>query len=144
MQKIIDIALDQYDVREIPGAKHNSRVVSFFNEIGFKNIQNDETPWCSAFVNWVCMKANVETSNKLNARSWLNVGDSIETPRKGDIVVLWRDKPNSWKGHVGFFIKETEKHVYILGGNQSNRVNITSYPKYRLLDYRRPRELNIN
>ena len=100
-------------------------------------IEKDETAWCSAFANWVCKKVGVPYSGKLNARSWLSVGVQVENPRQGDIVVLWRENPNSWKGHVGFYIRQTKNWVYVLGGNQNNAVNIQAYPKKRLLQFRR-------
>ncbi len=136
MSKTIQIALSQYGVKEILGNEHNPQVLEYFHEIGHKWVKTDQTAWCSAFANWVCKKAGEPYSGKLNARSWLSVGESTENPRIGDIVVLWRESPSSWKGHVGFYVKQTKRYVYILGGNQRNKVCIQEYPKSRLLDYR--------
>lgn len=135
--KILDIALNEIGVKEIVGKQHNPRVLNYFSEIGHSWVKDDETAWCSAFANWVHLKAGVEKSGKLNARSWLNVGVQISNPVKGDIVVFWRESPNSWKGHVAFFIRETPNWIYVLGGNQNNQVKISAYPKQRLLQYRR-------
>jgi len=74
-------------------------------------------------------------TKKLNARSWLNVGKETDSPEQGDIVVLWRGDRDGWKGHVGFYVRESEKNIYMLGGNQGNRVQIAPYPKSRLLKY---------
>ncbi|OED45608.1 TIGR02594 family protein [Flavobacteriaceae bacterium (ex Bugula neritina AB1)] len=135
---ILKTALSQYGVKEIAGSKDNFRIVSYFDELGFNGSQlHDETAWCSAFANWVAKKCGYSFSGKLNARSWLNIGESTSKPAVGDIVVLWRESPDSWKGHVGFFIKETKSFVYILGGNQGNRVCIKAYPKDRVLDYKK-------
>ena len=134
---VLNIALSQFGIKEIVGSRHNKEVLKYFKEIGFDWVQDDETAWCSAFANWVAKKAGADHSGKLNARSWLTVGDAVESPELGNIVVLWRVKPSSWKGHVGFFIRETENLIYILGGNQQNQVKITAYPKSRLLEYRR-------
>jgi uncharacterized protein (TIGR02594 family) len=135
----INIALKEYGVKEILGSNDNTRILNYFKEIGHSWVKNDETAWCSAFANWVALKSGCKTSGKLNARSWLEVGSKTESPKIGDIVVFWRESKTSWKGHVGFFIKETDKHIYVLGGNQNNEVNITPYRKDRLLEYR-----NIN
>ena len=139
MSQLINIALSQYGVTEIVGKQHNPTVLNYFKEIGHKWVTTDETAWCSAFANWVALKANVVRSNKLNARSWLQVGIPIDIPQLNDVVVLWRERKSSWKGHVGFFIgySEDQKHIYILGGNQNNQVNIKKYPAYRLLGFRR-------
>lgn len=137
MKKTLEIALQEYGVKEVPGRKHNARIIEYFTSCGLDTDKmTDETAWCSAFINWVCKEANAETSGKLNARSWLNVGCGVSNPEPGDVVVLWRDSPESWKGHVGIFVKQTRNYVYIIGGNQSNAVNIKAYPKERVLDYR--------
>lgn len=134
---IINKALSEYGVKEIVGSKDNLRIVKYFNDIGFDGAKlKDETAWCSAFANWVAKTSGYEYSGALTARSWLRTGTSTASPTIGDIVVFWRESPKSWKGHVGFFIKETKRFVYVLGGNQRNMVCVKAYPKYRLLDYR--------
>lgn len=135
---LIQKALTQYGVKEIIGSKDNPQIVAYFDEIGFDGEKmKDETAWCSAFANWVAKTTNHCHSGKLNARSWLSVGNSTDTPLLGDVVVLWRESPSSWKGHVGFYIKETPRYVYVLGGNQNNSVCIKAYPKSRVLDYKK-------
>jgi len=135
---ILKMALSQYGVKEIVGSKDNFQIVSYFDELGFNGAQlHDETAWCSAFANWVTKKCGYSFSGKLNARSWLNIGTSTSKPEIGDIVVLWREHPDSWKGHVGFFVRQTKGFVYILGGNQGNRVCIKAYPRNRVLDYKK-------
>lgn len=142
---LINKALYEYGVKEVIGAKDNPRVLKYFDQIGFNGSKlKDETAWCSAFANWVAKTEGFEYSGKLNARSWLTVGQSTNHPGIGDIVVLWRDNPKSWKGHVGFFVKQTQSYVYILGGNQANMVCIKAYPKSRVLDYKKLRKINNN
>jgi|TARA_R110000764_G_scaffold39017_1_gene86872 uncharacterized protein (TIGR02594 family) len=133
---ILNIALGQYGIKEIRGEAHNPEVIKYFNESGFDGEKlGDETAWCSAFVNWCAREAGLEHTGKLNARSWLTVGKVTTSPQPGDVVVLWRSSVDSWKGHVGFFIKETEDQVYMLGGNQGNQVQIAPYAKNRVLNY---------
>lgn len=138
MNTVLDIALGEYGITEMVGTYHHPRILKYFKEIGHKWVTTDETAWCSAYANWVALKAGYARSGKLNARSWLTVGKKVDIPRKGDVVVFWRDKKSSWKGHVGFFIgfSEDKKHIYVLGGNQNNQVNIKAYPAYRLLGFR--------
>lgn len=136
--KAFEIAISQYGVKEIAGRKDHPQIVSYFNAAGFDGKKlHDETAWCSAFANWVILTAGKPISGKLTARSWLKVGESTSQPKLGDVVVLWRESPESWKGHVGFYVRETRRYVYILGGNQNNQVNIKAYPKTRVLDFRR-------
>lgn len=134
--KHLELAFSQYGIKEIPGNEDNPEVIKYFNEIGFDGSKlKDETAWCSAYVNWVCKKSGLPFSGKLDARSWLKVGCKVNTPKLGDVVVFWRESKSSWKGHVAFFIKEDGNFIWVLGGNQSNQVNISVYPKERLLAY---------
>ena len=136
--KPIEKAFSQFAIREIAGKQDNPEVLKYFNDLGFDGAAlGDKTAWCSAFANWCCFKTGHEYSGKLNARSWMKVGIDVSKPEYGDIVVLWREDPNSWKGHVGFFVCERYGWIYILGGNQRDQVKISAYPKNRLLSYRR-------
>lgn len=139
-EKILIASLSQIGIKAIIGNQDNPEVLKYFRALGFGSLK-DETAWCSAFMNWVAKEANVERSGQLTARSWLTVGHSITTPEMSDVVVYWRDNPNSWKGHVGIFIRESNGWIYTLGGNQNNQVGISAYPKARLLGYRRLRSV---
>lgn len=136
--KLIELLLSQIGIKEFTGKKDNPEVLKYFNGIGFDgNKLKDETAWCSAFVNWIAFQMHLPMSGKLNARSWLSVGEKVDTPEIGDVVVFWRENKNSWKGHVAFYINENNGFIYVLGGNQNNQVKISAYPKERLLEYRR-------
>ena len=104
MEKLLKIAFNELGVEEITGEQHNPQVVKYAEETGIQGITSDEIPWCSTFVNWVAWKAGLQYSGKPNARSWLNIGTRAPRPEPGDIVVFWRESPQSWKGHVGFFL----------------------------------------
>ena len=139
MEQLIKIAASQLGVREIPGDEDNPVIVNYAKETGITGISNDEISWCSTFVNWVCMKAGYTMSGKPDARSWLRVGSQVNDPRPGDIVVFWREDPQSWKGHVGFFLgfNEDGSRVYSLGGNQGDAVSIKAYDAAKILGFRR-------
>ena len=92
---------------------------------------------CAAFMNWCQMKADRPGTKSLSARSWMNWGEPVFEPEIGDVAIFWRNDPNSWQGHVAFYVKHTGTQVYVLGGNQSNMVNIAAYPGTQLLGYRR-------
>lgn len=138
---LIEIALAEYGTKEIEGSRHNMDIVNYAKESGFSWVNDDETPWCSIFLSWVSMKANLERSKKANARSWLDVGKEVQRPEIGDIAILWRENVNSWKGHVGIFINKENGFVRILGGNQSDEVNISRYPESQVLKYKRLRAI---
>lgn len=133
----INKAFEYYGLKEIVGKEHEPLIIKFFDFIGHSWIDDDETPWCATFVNYCLKMAGEAMTGKLNARSFLDYGEEVKQPKFGDIVVLWRGDRNGWQGHVGFFVKQDDKGIYVLGGNQSNEVNITIYKNERLLSYRR-------
>lgn len=74
------------------------------------------------------------------ARSFLEWGESVDSPRQGDVVVFPRGN-TGWQGHVGFYIDSVAINdiVYyrILGGNQGNSVSIDLYSAHTALGIRR-------
>lgn len=137
MYNSILVALQVYGVHGIAGALHNPIILWFFKMSSNSWVNDDETPWCAAFVNWVLKQTNRNINGSLSARSFLTYGTAISKPQFGCIVVFWRDNIAGPYGHVGFFVKEEGDSLYILGGNQSNSVNITKFPKSRVLGYRK-------
>lgn len=135
-EKMYAFATNYIGMHEISGSEDNPFIVKMFDDIGHSWVKNDETAWCSCFINWVALMCGAMRSGKLDARSWLKIGQSTNYPKHGDVVVFWRENPNSWKGHVGLFAGYTSKgDIYCLGGNQQNEVNISVYPKERLLSF---------
>lgn len=138
MDKLVKIAAGEIGVKEIHGSQHNPRILEYQEMTGL-TFGNDEVAWCSIFANWCALQANLPRSNAANARSWLNVGRKTSFPVPGDVVVIWRESPTSWKGHVGFFMGYTHdgKDIFILGGNQDDEVNIQKFDINRVLEFRR-------
>lgn len=125
-------------LEEIAGEEDNDKILQMFKYIGHDWVKSDEMAWCSCFINYLAQKLQLTSSGKLNARSWLKVGEDIQKPYPGDVVVLWRESVDSWKGHVGLFMGYNKAgNIFVLGGNQANEVNITLYNSSRLLGYRR-------
>lgn len=133
-------AISQIGFGEVNGDADNPEILKYFDELGFDGKKlKDETAWCSAFVNWCAKTCGLEYSGKLNARSWLTVGEPLEEncePQIGDLVVFWRGSKDSWKGHVGIYMNKVDNWIFVLGGNQSNSVSVMPYSDSRLLEYR--------
>jgi uncharacterized protein (TIGR02594 family) len=136
MNRVMEIALGEYGTKGVPGLTHNPEVLTYFRAPGFKWVKDDETAWCAAFINWAFWKAGLKVPGTLAARSFLKVGKKTLAPKMGDLVVFWRISKDSPYGHVGFFIKATKDVVYVLGGNQSNAVNVSTFPLSQVLEYR--------
>ena len=136
MNKAFEIARGEYGQREIPGRKHNPKILEYFKKVGHSWVHDDETAWCAAFVGWCLEMAGITSTRKLNARSYLKWGKKLLIPKKGCLVIFWRGSKWGWQGHVGFYEGETVSHIKVLGGNQSDGVNIQEYPRYQFLGYR--------
>jgi len=141
MSKLIMTGLKYYGITEQPGVDKNSpTIVSWIKQL-LPWGNNDEIAWCAAYVNAIAKEAGFEHFpdgyGSALARHWLQRGVEVKTPEPGDVVVLWRGSIESSTGHVGFYVRENQTHVFLLGGNQSNSVNITPFPKSRVLGYRR-------
>ncbi len=140
MDMLFKIAAGELGQKEIAGPQNNPAILNYANEAGFSWINDEDTPWCSIFINWVAKKAGLQCSQNLNARSWLKVGHPVDNaPETGDIVVFWRGSIDSWLGHVGIFLgfSANGSRVYCLGGNQGNQVSITAFPASTVLGFRR-------
>jgi uncharacterized protein (TIGR02594 family) len=138
-ESLFAIADSQLGVREYPGAKHNPVIMAYMKSTGLTFSQGDEIAWCSIFANWVCLNAGTKRSNNAMARSWMKVGTSVDAPALGDIVVFWRESKSGTLGHVAFYhsMDDDKDEIYVLGGNQNNRVCVMAYPQERILGFRR-------
>lgn len=98
----------------------------------------DETPWCSAYVNWCVTKAGVPGTGSARARSWLQWGHGLLDFKYGCVVILERP-PSTTSGHVGFYMGRA-KHgaIKLLSGNSNNRVRESDYSADRVLGLRWP------
>ena len=140
----IQSAIDLINTREIPGSRSNPTIMEWAKNLGgwIKNFyKNDDIPWCGLFVAH-CLQDNnihINIQNPLSARAWGEFGLKT-TPRYGAIMVFSR----TGGGHVGFYVSEDDETYHILGGNQSNSVNITRVAKNRFLECRWPPEYEFN
>lgn len=129
------VALGELGVREVMGPGDSPRVLEYLasTDLDRAAAADDETPWCSAFVNWCVEKVAMAGTNSAAARSWLGWGRTLYVPRRGVITVLKRGEGH---GHVGFFVSRSTDGVTLLGGNQDNRVCVATYDITRVLGYR--------
>jgi uncharacterized protein (TIGR02594 family) len=133
-------------IRETAGATSTPLVLAML-KLDAAWVEDDQTAWCSAFVNFCCFVLGLPRSKSLAARSWLLVGTSIPLTdaRVGcDVVVLARGtgtQPGpeviTASGHVGFYAGQDATTVQLLAGNQGDAVSIASFPKTRILGIRR-------
>ncbi len=133
----MSIALAEVGVSTYPQGQSNPRITQYHANTNIAGY-DDKASWCSSFVNWSLNQVGVPGTNSALARSWLDWGEALDEPMLGCITVLSRDDPTGWRGHVGFFLRSDDTHVYLLGGNQLDQVREHSYPNTAILGYRWP------
>lgn len=130
-------AIAELGIRRFPAGETNPRIVEYNNHTNLVGY-DDKISWCSSFVNWCMADVGISGTGSALARSWLEWGMSLDTPCYGCVVVLTRDDPSSWRGHVGFYLRHDAGSIYLLGGNQLEEVRELAYPIGSVLGYRWP------
>jgi uncharacterized protein (TIGR02594 family) len=116
--------------------RSNPRIEEYFATTTFGR-HPDSEPWCSAFVNFCVTQSGVEGTNSALALSWLDWGQDASGFVPGCIVVLSRGTPG--QGHVGFFVgQDANGSIQLLGGNQHDSVNVSTFPSARVMGTRIP------
>lgn len=139
----IAVAEGEIGQREIVGARHNRRIIEYHATTGLR-ATTDEVAWCSSFVNWCLGEVDIDGTDSALASSWLRWGEECEADA-GAICVIFNPKAKNTAlsrtgNHVGFLLRLTDRHYVILGGNQSNRVKVSSFSRsvWTLKGYRWP------
>jgi uncharacterized protein (TIGR02594 family) len=158
LPQLVAEGLKHYGKVEGTGTANNSEIIGWADAVAaltdspyddwaadFYN--KDSIPWCGLFIAMLMVSTGRKPVNKyLAALSWADFGEAVQYKVGGknyynkvwcgDIAVFTR----SGGGHVGVVIgfSPDGKFVYVLGGNQSNQVNITKIETKRLYAVRRP------
>ena len=93
-------------------------------------------PWCGTFCAQVFKEAGLSAKvpkDFFRAKEWENAGTKLDRPAYGCIVTFTRDGG----GHVGFVVGKTKTGMLkVLGGNQSDGVNIADFNPSRVTAFR--------
>jgi uncharacterized protein (TIGR02594 family) len=120
------------------GEVPDREMIQEYLETGGAGMDPATQAWCAAFVNATLAKTGVEGTGSPAARSFMNWGEGVDAPRRGDVAVFSRGDPNGWQGHVGFFDRMNDDgSVRVLGGNQGDAVSYEDFSADRLLGFRR-------
>ena len=128
-------------LKEIPGPKHNTTIQAWLARLGAW-WRDDETPWCGVFVAHCLREAGLPVPNLwMRARAWDDYGSNLRATHvaPGAILVFARQGG----GHVGFYVGEDANFYYVLGGNQSNEVNVSRIAKVRCVAIRWPKGVPV-
>ncbi len=133
----LKIARSYDGLKEIPGPRHNQKIIRWLGKLrAWWN--DDETPWCGVFVAH-CMQESWLPFPKfyMRAKAWSDYGSLLRRDRLAPGAILVFDRAGG--GHVGFYVGEDAGFYYVLGGNQSNAVNVMKLGKSRLIASRWPK-----
>lgn len=122
--RVLEVARGELGTHEIRGSRDNPRVLEYHQATSLK-AKDDETSWCSSFVNWTMQRAGVQGTNSAAARSWLNWGQAVAKDaahvKPGDVIVFPRGN-NPAQGHVAIVSEVLGNGmVRVIGGNQGVR-----------------------
>lgn len=132
------VARGERGTEEISGPEHNPKILEYHSTLK-EPFTTDEISWCSSIMNWCFIQVGIKGTDSALARSWLRWGIPLDKPRPGAVMIYERgDEP--WMGHVNLYTGEDSRYYFGIGGNQGNTVNITRYPKDKLLGIRWPKD----
>lgn len=126
-----------YGVKETPGAGDNPIIMAWADETGLRNVyKHDSVAWCGLACAVAAKRSSWDYAPKGNALwalNWASWGNAAPSPMLGDVMTFNRDGG----GHVALYVGEDDTHYHILGGNQSDQVNIVRKAKSSFYKARR-------
>lgn len=131
--------LKLHGTQEDTGPDSNPVIINWAKEIGLWHVyKNDEIAWCGLAMGYAAAMAGWEYAprgNALWARNWLTWGNPVALGQEmlADVLIF----PRGTGGHVAIYVGEDDTYFHILGGNQSDAVNIKLKPKAELIAPRR-------
>lgn len=130
-------------VKEYRGSADNPLLLRWAQIVGgwtASYYKRDSIPWCGLFVAICLIQNSIKPSPEaLRAKAWYSNwpdGKRLKEPAFGCIIVFTR----KGGGHVGFYVSEDRNYYHVLGGNQSDAVNIQKISKSRVMGYMWPKD----
>jgi uncharacterized protein (TIGR02594 family) len=158
LPKMVAEGLKEYGTLEGPGTLNNKKIVNWADEVAklhpttYTNwaadwYNKDSIAWCGLYAALIAARSANGTANRmpppsyLSALAWSSFGvpvdwhSSLNNIYMGDIAVFVREGG----GHVGIVIgiSKDKQYIVVLGGNQSDAVNIKMVAANRLYAIRR-------
>ncbi|WP_291714357.1 hypothetical protein [Bradyrhizobium sp.] len=120
-------ALHEIGAHEDPG--NRGPIVQRYIDLAHCGAQGD--PWCAIFANAALEASGVAGTRSPSSQSFRThpAFVQLQGPALGCLAVFWRGSPDSGLGHVGFYRGEDGGHVWTLGGNENDMVQIEALPK---------------
>jgi uncharacterized protein (TIGR02594 family) len=134
----METAVSLQGVKEDLSAGSNPIIMDWAKTVGGqvqREYYNDGVPWCGLFTDYCLVKNGYPGQDQpLWARNWAKYGIDPNALIWGSIAVFTRDGG----GHVGYLVGADAQALHILGGNQSDAVNVQRVSRARFLALRWP------
>lgn len=132
--------------REVPGAGNSATIMGWIKRLGAGAlgtlVNADSVPWCGTFVAHCVKEAGLKPAPiAVRAKAWATWEANIAPDRLAPGAVLVFEREGG--GHVGFYVGEDDSSYHVLGGNQSDAVNVTRLAKTRCIARRWPRGVPV-
>lgn len=121
-------------VKETIGVKDNSVIIDWAKDEGgdiAKTYTHDSIPWCALFANHCLTRAGIKGTESLWALDFAGQWPSVKLV--GPAVGAFAPMVRNGGGHIGIVVgADQHGNVMLLGGNQSDAVNIKPFARSRL------------
>lgn len=123
------IAKREIGQAEVTGKKANPKILEYFKASKYWGSDDSgaSNAWCASFVAWVMKQSGFSpVAEAYRAKKWAIFGQKIKAPVYGAIGI----KGRKGGGHVAFVVGQSRdgKHLFMLGGNQEDMVQVKRYP----------------
>jgi uncharacterized protein (TIGR02594 family) len=122
-------ALRDKGLKETSGSASTPRIRRAIMEAAsWLDPDDSVTAWCGCIMGLWCSEVGITPpAEYFRAANWLNIGKPVDISKakQGDIVVLSRSGGN----HVALYHSHSATHITLLGGNQKNAVNLSTYSR---------------
>lgn len=121
-------------LKETPGSRDNPIIIDWAKDEGGSiedSYTHDSIPWCALFANMTLTKAGLKGTETLWALDFAGKWPSVKLP--GVAVGAFAPMLRDGGGHIGIVVgKDQHGNIMLLGGNQSDAVNIKPFATSRL------------
>lgn len=137
----VSVGKSMLGLREMPGPRHNPKILEMWQAAKAGWFSDDETPWCGGFMAYCMVKCNIVPPKEApRAISWATWGKACR-PQVGAVGVKKRVGGN----HVFLIVGITAdgKYYKCLGGNQGNMVSIIDIAVAEVMAVRWPASMPV-
>lgn len=131
-------ALSRIGTKELAGGGDNPLIIEWAKELGgnvASEYTHDSIPWCALFIDSCLSRAGQKPLDTLYALDYAKYGLKLPGPAVGAIASMVR----TGGGHVVIVIgRDKAGNLACVGGNQSDAVNVRSFPPDRIHSYNWP------